>query len=347
MEIQPILNAVESAVISAAREEWNRLSGNTLDADRYVYVVRSVEKSLGAMRDLQAGVMPDYSEWDALLYAAWYQPKQINLAYSVLRALRQSWTIGGEKWWDGDIFGIANGRLSVIDFGCGSLAMQFAIAIAAADSISQGSGVSEIRIDSYDTSPAMIWVGQRIWGEFVHRMTLFHPQHPICGVFDIIQHESHIDLASLPEPANTPYLLTALHAAYENTADEVKDALGTLVSKYAPAGLLLTTQSAKANVLNRATLINDDQRYVRLPADGTSVKAQFDGDLESLTEWRHSLCYELLAQSRFLADMGINTSFVRNYLTVLPANWEYPTPAIRVYARRDIDRIFPEDDPPR
>ena len=46
------------------------------------------------------------------------------------------------------MFGIANGKPSVIDFDCGSRATQFATATAAADSVSRGRGVSEIRIDS-------------------------------------------------------------------------------------------------------------------------------------------------------------------------------------------------------
>ena len=59
--------------------------------------------------------------------------KHINLAYSVLRALRRQRNI--------DMFGIANGKPSVIDFDCGSRAMQFATAIAAADSYREGERV--------------------------------------------------------------------------------------------------------------------------------------------------------------------------------------------------------------
>ena len=351
MDIQPILKSVEWAIVTVARNELTQLSADMLDEDRYVYAGRRVEKSLRSMQGLQTGAMPDYNEWDALLYAAWYQPKQTNLAYSILENMRRDWWWDGDQnwWWDGDVFGIAGGKLNVIDFGCGSLAMQFAIAIAAADSISRGRNVSAVRIDSYDSSPAMIWVGQRIWDEFAKIAKHFYAGHPICEVLDLIRHETHTDLTRLPEPMmDTPYLLTALHAAYENTEDEVKDILETLVQKYAPVGFLSTTHSSKMRVLDRASPISNGLGYVQFPIDRTNTIAQFSGELKMLTEWRRSLSNMLLSRSDLLANAGIDTDFVKNFLTKIPSTWKYPDPAIRVYMRSDIDEfsIEEEDDLP-
>ena len=36
-------------------------------------------------QSLFEGGMPDYDEWDALFYH-WYQPSQINLAYSIIKS---------------------------------------------------------------------------------------------------------------------------------------------------------------------------------------------------------------------------------------------------------------------
>lgn len=343
MEIQPILKAVEWAIVTVAREEWNRLSGDILDIDRHVYVARSVEKSLGSMRDLQKGDMPVYNEWDALFYSAWYQPKQINLAYSILRNMRVNWTINGQKWWDGDVFGMKGGKLSVIDFGCGSLAMQFAIAIAAADSVSRGRSISEIRIDSYDSSLAMIWLGQRIWDEFTKIMKHFYAGHPISDVLDIMRRRTHTDLTRLPKLMDTPYLLTAIHAVYGDTEKEVKNALETLISQYNPVGFLFTTQSAKEDVLDRASPLSNSQGHVQLPIDGANVKAQFNDDLETLTEWRRALRGNLLTQPGLLMNEGIDIRFVGNFLRN-SVDWQYRDPAIHVYMRRDVDKFSIEED---
>ena len=134
--------AMADAIVAVAQEEWSRLAGDNLDTHGYLYVARSIEKSLRSMQSLQSGGMPTYNEWDTLLYGTWYQPKQINLVYSTLLALRGGWTIGGQPWWDGDIFEIADGDVHVIDFGCGALATQFATTLAASDSLGRGVNVS-------------------------------------------------------------------------------------------------------------------------------------------------------------------------------------------------------------
>ena len=116
-------------------------------------LVQSIESALKAFRDLRNGVKPDYNDnWIALFYLLWYQPKQINLAYSLIQeAFKQD----PSK----DIFSKPSGNLHVVDFGCGALAMQFAVVLAAMNAIEQGSAIPEIRVDSIDPNSSMVKLG--------------------------------------------------------------------------------------------------------------------------------------------------------------------------------------------
>lgn len=336
---KPIQDAVDIAITMAARKEFRRLSRELPKSNRHVDVVKSVEESLHSLGKLTARDMPDYDEWDALFYPAWYQPKQVNLAYSVLRTLRENGAaIGGEKKWDGDIFGIDDGRAHFIDFGCGPLAMQFAVAIAAADSISEGRRLHRIRIDSYDPNPEMFIVGKSIWDEFVRRMKRHHPKHPICKVFDLIQCEIHAELDTLPEATDIPHFLSAIHAAYEESPVEYD--LESLVAKYDPVGFLFTTRAHASNwkLLLNASPIREGARYARIPIHNHNLEARFVGDLDALTKWRRSLCDSLLVKRTLPPNTGINTESMKNLLNN-PVTWKYPNPAILLYMRRDISEF--------
>lgn len=341
MDIQPILNAVDIAIATAADKEFKRLRRETLKTGSHVDVVESVADSLESLAKLaNSDDMPDYdNEWVALFYPAWYQPKQINIVCSVLQALRDNGAAtGGVKWRDGDIFGVGDGRAHFIDFGCGSLAMQFAVAITAADSISRGRALREIRIDSYDPHPQMIRVGQNIWREFVRRMKIHHPRHPICKVFDLIQWETHAKLDALPKAMDAPRFLSAIHAVYKDTKDEVKTALESLVAKYDPVGFLFTTQANSTNwdILRSASPIREGDTYGKIPVP--SPKARFDGELDALTEWRKSLCASLLDERKLQSPAGINIGIIKGFLDN-DVEWWYPNPAVLLYTRKDLSEF--------
>ena len=50
--------------------------------------------------------------------------------------------------------------LQVFDFGCGSLAMQFAVAWTASDAIEAGKPARYVEVDSYDASPIIMNLNQ-------------------------------------------------------------------------------------------------------------------------------------------------------------------------------------------
>ena len=309
MEMQPILKAVEWAILTVAEEDWGKFSVVYPDADRLVV------KSLRSLQGLGQGVMPNYSENLALplLYNTWYQPRQINLVYSILRDRR--WI--EDEW----VSRISSRRLSVIDFGCGSLATQFAIAILAADTISRPNDIPKIRVVSYDTSLEMVQYGKRIWAEFARIVNHFYADHPIRWVLDQMDCKYHTDLAGLPKPiGGMPHLVTAIHAAYSDTAERVRDDLKALVSKYSPEVCLMTAQST--SVANHAWPLWDAPNYDTIQADradGTKVDTKFRGVLKSLTDWRRGLYAALLVDGTL---DGEDAKFVQKYLSNNAVRWE-------------------------
>ncbi len=107
--------------------------------------------TLRQLKGLQSGVMPNYDQWVAPFYLSWYQPGQINLAYSMITAIANAKGVFTET-----------GKLHVVDFGSGVLAMQFEVALAAADAIRDEQTIDEILIDSLDSITAMINIGMKL-----------------------------------------------------------------------------------------------------------------------------------------------------------------------------------------
>ena len=82
---------------------------------------------------------------DCPFYLTWYQPKQIQLAHSLIME------------WNTNSLLINNSQnLHVIDFGCRALAMKFAIAWAVTEALENREQISYVTVDSYDANPSMI-----------------------------------------------------------------------------------------------------------------------------------------------------------------------------------------------
>ena len=94
--------------------------------------------------------MPAYNIWDSIFYSLWYQPGHINLAYTLVKKVpeQRNPLISGR------------GSLFVKDFGCGELAMQFGIALAALDTFEAYGSVPDIAIFSEDNSKHMDFFGK-------------------------------------------------------------------------------------------------------------------------------------------------------------------------------------------
>lgn len=111
--------ALDNAIKEVAREEYARLSKGLLP----IKVSKCGEYALKELDKLKFGAVFKYNKWGASFYISWHQPGRINLAYSMIADM-----VGDKS----DVLTNA-GKLHVVDFGCGALAMQFGIDLNAAD----------------------------------------------------------------------------------------------------------------------------------------------------------------------------------------------------------------------
>ena len=151
-----VASAIDSAIQTVGDAEYQRLSQGLSLYERK----SKIQFALNSLDLLRSGNQPDYSnEWVALFYVLWYQPKQINLAYGLINEMLNRR--------NGNAFTLnRNGVLRIIDFGCGALATQFAVALFAAEAIDTGPSFQEIMIDSFDINQPMIDIGRRVWEQF-------------------------------------------------------------------------------------------------------------------------------------------------------------------------------------
>lgn len=228
-------NILDLVIETVSKQEFKRLAGG-LNTNQITQKVFNALESLGK---LQKGEMSDYhDEWVALFYH-WYQPSQINLAYSMIKSMISS-------------TGILNEKLHIVDFGCGSLAMQFGVALAVADTINKRP-ITEIRIDSIDTSQAMIKIGQKMWKLFTLRACrypdIYNHLGPVC---EIIQPNYYKDIGQveLAQSSDRDRWISAIHAVYDENKDDVKQSLESLVDRLHPDTCFVSTHSSKDSLLS-------------------------------------------------------------------------------------------------
>ena len=84
MNWQTVAQVLDKVIATVAEQEFNRLCRGLND----VQVAEQVAKVLDEMDKLRGRGSPDYNnEWGALFYITWYQPRQINVALTILRPL--------------------------------------------------------------------------------------------------------------------------------------------------------------------------------------------------------------------------------------------------------------------
>lgn len=229
--LQQVSHALDRAIAYSAGERLNVL-GSQIDrqqsAERIVRALRALER-------LGSGGKPEYDEWVAIFYALWYQPGQINLAYTLARSLLEE-TRDGEPALRLD----DSWHLHVNDFGCGTWAMQFGLALALADLKHPSQGYPTVTVNPEDESLHMKAMGDMMWRQFLSVV-----QDDVAQACRAVTKGSPaIDKGSRRET-----WLTALHAFYEEGHDERMEAFQNRVDSMAPDIILATTQKSSARYL--------------------------------------------------------------------------------------------------
>ena len=176
------------------------------------------------------------------------------------------------------------GRLQVVDFGCGALAMQFGLVLAGAETLRKLGKCPNIAIVSTDESDHMKEIGKKSWVRLIKEVA---DKDKYPRLKDLRQVCSTLKFRNKPRHSEETCWLTALHVAYEENADAVKDELDAEVGKWEPDIVLVTTHP-KA----------DDWAYV--PYDRVAYREcqnvlsaddlePFNGSLDATTRFRRNL----------------------------------------------------------
>ena len=296
---QAVAKALDNSLTTVAMWEYNHLAHSADISNK----VRSALNSLGELSK-PFGKIPNYDEWDSLFYH-WYQPSQINLAYSVIKSTAE-----------------VSDKLRVVDFGCGALAMQFGVALATADSLEQMQPISEIRINSLDTSQAMVEMGRKIWEQFkieVSRDSKLRYLSLACETINaqaILTNTSMVAMNADPDEQSKCWV-SAFHTVYDESKDNVQSWLKSIVDRLNPDICFATTRSSKT----KSELLEDVwgfMNYDEYHLPPLTIKPQFRGTLPEITQWRRNLNSALQIDHRYLNR---------------PVTWEWPNAAFMIHAK--------------
>ena len=280
MDRATLFEAIDRAITNVAEAEFRRLSeGTKPDA-----LTNNVHQALESLGGLQDGVPPDYEDsWVPLFYLTWYQPGQIYYAHHLIRWMNQNRS-GTPLMAEG------SHRLHVVDFGCGSLAMQFAVTWAAAEALESGLRFNEIRIDSYDVAIPMIRLGQALWDEFKRVIANNAHLSHLARAASLIQPRNSgpgKPLASQARRADEERWLSALHTVYEDNLDAVRMDLARMANAFKPdIGLMsCSANNIPFGRLRQASPFTD-ARFLSSP---TGLSDHTDASLLNTTQWRRNL----------------------------------------------------------
>ena len=286
MDQQLLFAAIDRAIRNVADAEFRRLAAE-MGPEAWHQNVHNALESLGK---LQQGTPPDYNDdWVALFYLTWYQASQINLAHSLIEEMNRSRKCNNF---------IANDTpsLHVVDFGCGALAMQFAIAWAAAEALENGANIESIRVGSCDVAIPMIRLGQQLWREFKQEISRYESLRTLSDVCEEVirprygKPESGILFNA--HRVDEERWLSAIHTVYENNVEELRESLYQLAQDITPANGILSCH----NDSNSKQLLRKAAPFLYgFSCYGKSIRSQIDDWLPEVTQWRLSLLERLEA----------------------------------------------------
>ena len=297
---QAITKALDASIADVAGRQFAKLQRGRSRQQ----IATAIHRSLDSLRLLQRGIMPCYDEWDALFYAVWYQQSQINLAHKLFRKVPE----------DRNPLRSGSGSLQVVDFGCGALAVQFGLALAAADTWQEHRTVPEIRIISNDASKSMVQIGWELWNRFIDEIA-DEAEYPALGA--LRRACAEIEFDDLGKPSATCWL-TVFHVAYEENCAEVKKDLDTHVEDENPDLVFVTSHPSS---WPQWTYSPVPYGYSDISDVFCGADFAFEGKFEATTKFRTCLYDSNIGNiSRLLAPD--KDWLVRNYLKSRPSVWK-------------------------
>ena len=189
-------------------------------------------------------VPPDYSDdVTAAAYLFTYQTSHIGLAWAMIGDMAQNRP-------NSNLLLTDSGKLHVIDFGCGALAMQFGVALAVAEAIENGEQIDTVLIDGIDTSRRMQDIGTSAWQEFRKAVDSGLRLEALSRACRLIDFNCHDDFRSVQPIPDAEVWLSAMHAVYQSNKGEIKRAFGHFRKSSTPTVVFATCWGTKHNTAN-------------------------------------------------------------------------------------------------
>ena len=270
--------ALDDAMAEVFEERLRKLCGGRGKEACAEKVVKALD-SIGLLR---AGGKPDYDKWDAPFYVTWYQPRQVHLVYTVLK---QSAPTGDPR------------PLLIVDVGCGAGAVQMAAAILAAEGHPSVAGRA-VSVWGIDPSKPMREIGDDLFLAFGCAAEE-RGYRKLLDVIDPMMGRGRT-FASYDLPGDSlkkeeltrrakegVCWLTSVHAAYDESKEEVKGLLDKLRTTIEPEYELATTDDTKSCELSYIFDAADPQSEELRPEPALS------GDFCRTTKRRQRLSTEL------------------------------------------------------
>ena len=223
-------------------DEIDRLSPKKTEETR-----RSISDGLSELDKLKSSNMPNYDHpWVPLLHASWYHLRHVNFLQTVLADRLKQHANAGE--------------IRVVDYGCGTMPVMWAIALVLANPENELTQ-QKISIYNYDPCTAMLDFGRGMWEKL--RTVIWLWSNPDEGrrLYDAT---SRITV-STKKFGPTSHLLTAIHCLYDKKECRA-------IKKSPVQNRCVTLHRTKANKLGLT---------IQKSANGP-----WSGNLEELTEFR-------------------------------------------------------------
>lgn len=245
-------NLFEAVVAVTAEAEFRRLT----DGLTSVQKTQSVQRAAMSVNRVQQLAMPRYEEeLVALFYAGRFQLSHVNLAYSLISRMVASRDPNSFRL-------LETGRLQVVDFGCGTLAMRFGVILAAADALERGQNIESIHIDSIDPNTAMVNMGIKVWDGFLElarkkrevNSGLRWINAALDRLTNLVPSVQKITLNQVEPHADADVWLSAIHIVYggnDGNENEVREDLARLTANVSPSVGIITCHGRNIEIARR------------------------------------------------------------------------------------------------
>ncbi len=305
MDLEAFSDALDLALTDVAESEFNRLSRG-LNASS---LVAKIHGSLEALRKLREGQPPDYRDpWVALLYLTWYQAGQIQLAYSQIKSLCNCRPTNG-------LTVDHNTPLRIVDFGCGTRAMQFALAWVAAENMEAGHSIPVIYIYGHDSSTEMVSLGDLVWRRFNTELGNREEFNHLGNFLGAIRPRSDLnDLLSGPGGRGERWF-GAMHVVYESNTSAIRAGLARFLRDFDPDVAFVSSHSDQGSKSRLVSICPyGEDKYGSF---STEFRSEITLDLPRITAWRRQLNARISNTHRFLdsqVDWAFRESFGLTYI---------------------------------